>query len=110
MAVVPLKQTAVITKPGGVNEWGNQTPSESYPLKCRYDEGSRIIASRSGGVVTNETAISVAKVLFDKLQDIGYNDDISLINELGITMTRKPKEINIKRNHVGRPILTEVFI
>lgn len=110
MAIIPLKQTVTISRGGGVDDWGNPSEPETFDLDCRIDEGSRIVASKTGGLNSAETAVAEAKILFDKLADIQYTDSISFTNELGITITRKPKEINVKRMINGKPILTELII
>ncbi|MDP1503162.1 hypothetical protein [Bacillus velezensis] len=48
--------------------------------------------------------------MVDKLADIRYTDTLSFTNELGETIERKPKEINVKRQVSGKPILTEVIV
>ncbi|TWJ96521.1 hypothetical protein CHCC20487_0851 [Bacillus licheniformis] len=48
--------------------------------------------------------------MIDKLADIRYSDTILFTNELGETIARKPKEINVRRHVSGKPILTEVIV
>lgn len=110
MPLVPMKQTVLISRGGdGVDEWGNPLPPSTFTLACSVNEGSQIVQQMSGGLNTSETAIARAKILFDKLADIRYTDEVSFTNELGETITRKPKEINVKRMN-GKPLLTEVFV
>ncbi|MCR9040860.1 MULTISPECIES: hypothetical protein [Bacillus] len=54
--------------------------------------------------------MATARILVDKLADIRYTDTLAFTNELGETIVRKPKEINVKRHVSGKPILTEVVV
>lgn len=110
MPIVPMKQTVIRKRGGGLDDWGNPlSPSESV-LKCRVDEGSTLTRYMSAGTSSSETIVANARLLFDKLADIRYDDILVFTNELGNTIERKPKEINVKRNNVGKPIMTEVFV
>ena len=112
MAIVPLKQTVTIKRgtEGEYDEWGYEIPEQTFTLKCRIDEGSALTKYMSGGTSSGGTVTSNARFLFDKLADIRYTDEMTYVNELGITTSRKPKEINVKRNVAGKPTLTEVFV
>lgn len=110
MAIVPMRNEVSIARAGGVDDWGNPKPSESFTLMCRVDEGSKITVSKTGGLNNAETAVAEAKILFDRLADIRYSDSITFKNELGVKITRKPMSINVKRMINGKPILTEVFV
>jgi hypothetical protein len=110
MALVPMNQTVTISRGGdGVDDWGNPLAPTTFTVACSVNEGSEVVQQLSGGLNSSETAIARAKILFDKLADIRYTDEISFTNELGETITRKPKEINVKRMN-GKPLITEVFI
>ncbi|WP_404351672.1 hypothetical protein LG311_10270 [Sutcliffiella horikoshii] len=117
MPIVPMKQTITVTRAltdyvdgsPRLDEWGNPIPDDIFTLKCRVDEGTRLSESRSSGLNRDgETAVSTVRILFDKLADIQYTDLLSFENELGEKITGKPKEINVRRNVGGKPILTEV--
>jgi hypothetical protein len=115
MAVLPMKQTVTIIRSGDhvddwLDEWGNPQESESFELKCRVEEGSQLTSYRSVGVTNSEIIVASARILFDKLADIRQTDTIVFTNELGITIERNPKEINVKRGPSGKPIMTEVIV
>jgi len=110
MAVVPLKQTITVRRSGGVDEWGRPLPTQTFTLKCRIDEGSQLTVQHSEGIVQSGTVVAEAKILIDKLADIRYTDEISFTDELGITVTRNPKQIDVKRGLNGKPMLTVVYI
>lgn len=111
MAIIPLKNVVTVNRSsGGVDDWGNPIESDPFDLKCRIEEGSSVTVSRSGGLNSSETVVAEAKILFDKLTDIRYTDEIIFTNELGLTIKRKPISINVKRNLAGKPVLTEVYI
>jgi hypothetical protein len=110
MPIVPMKQTVIRKRGGGLDDWGNPLPAISTTLKCRVDEGSTLTRYMSAGTSSSETVVANARILFDKLADITYDDLIVFTNELGTTIERKPKEINVKRDGSTKPIMTEVFI
>ena len=110
MALIPLKQTVLVMRSGGLDDWGNPLPGETITYKARVDEGSTVVQQRNGSTIRNEEAKAVARLIFDKLAPIGYSDTLSFTNELGETIEKKPKEINVKRLVSGKPILTEVFL
>ncbi|MEC1023572.1 hypothetical protein [Bacillus paralicheniformis] len=112
MAIVPMRQIVTIQRDGTgeLDRWGNPVNTQPITLKCRVDEGSQITSSRSSGVIKSEEDVATARILIDKLADIRYTDTVSFTNELGETIKRKPKEINVKRHISGKPILTEVIV
>jgi hypothetical protein len=110
MPIVPMKQTVIRKRGGGLDDWGNPIAPVESVLKCRVDEGSTLTRYMSAGTSSSETVVANARLLFDKLADIRYDDLLAYTNELGTTIERKPKEINVKRNGSGKPILTEVFV
>jgi hypothetical protein len=110
MAILPMKQTVIIQRGDTLDEWGNVTPSETIPMKCRVDEGSTLQVYRSAGTKISETVVASARMLFDKLADIRETDTIVFTNELGLTIKKNPIEINVKRGANGKPILTEVVV
>ncbi|UTR05146.1 hypothetical protein MM326_13620 [Alkalihalobacillus sp. LMS6] len=110
MAIVPLRNEVTINRAGGVDDWGNPRPAETFTLSCRVDEGSKLTVSKTGGLNNAETTVAEAKILFDKLADIRYSDSVTFKNELGVEITRKPMSINVKRMINGKPISTEVLV
>jgi hypothetical protein len=110
MAILPMKQTVTIKRGGALDDWGNAVPGETLTLKCRVEEGSRLASYHSVGLSSNEIVVAQARILFDKLADIRETDTLVFTNELGITIEKTPKEINVKRGVSGKPILTEVII
>lgn len=106
-----MKQTITVKSASGTDEWGYPIEGTTRTLKCRIDEGTIAVKSKTGGLSRDgEVVVAEARIMLDKLVEIAYTDDISFTNELGTTITRKPKEINVKRNIAGKPILTEVIV
>ena len=105
MAIVPLKQTAIIHKPGGKDDWGRDLPGETIVLKCRADERTEVVKNQLG-----EEVVSSVQLMFDKLPDISYDDTIEFTNELGVTVKRKPVNIEPIRAINGKPMLTAVYL
>jgi hypothetical protein len=105
-----MKQTVTIKRGGALDDWGNEVPGEEITLKCRVEEGSRLTSYRSVGMSSSEIIVATARILFDKLADIKETDTIVFTNELGITIEKTPKEINVKRGATGKPLLTEVIV
>jgi hypothetical protein len=110
MAILPMKQTVTIQRGSTLDDWGNEIPEQSFTLNCRVDEGSSVVVYRSAGTKISETIVATARIFFDKLADIQETDTILFTNELGVTLERQPKEINVKRGVGGKPLLTEVVI
>lgn len=105
MALIPLKQTATVTKPGTMDNWGNGTPGEIITMKCRADETVKVIVNSLGKEV-----VSSVSLLFDKLPNITYDDVINYTNELGVAVERTPELIAPIRMINGKPALTEVHL
>jgi hypothetical protein len=106
-----MKQEITVKSGGGTDEWGYPIETVTRTLKCRIDEGTIAVKSKTGGLSREgEVVVAEARIMLDKLVEIAYTDEISFTNELGTTITRKPKEINVKRNIAGKPILTEVIV
>lgn len=110
MPIIPMQQTITVKRGGALDDWGNATPGVTSTLKCRVDEGSSVVNSRSQRYVNDSTEVSTARILLDGLADIKYTDIITFTNELGETIEKSPKEINVKRHVSGRPMLTEVLV
>jgi hypothetical protein len=111
MAYVSMRQTITIKRASDtLDDWGNPVPGETFNFNCRIDEGWALHSYRSSGNSDNEVVVSTARILLDKLADIKETDIISFTNELGVTIERSPKQIIVKRNVSGNPIMTEVII
>ncbi|MEK4789517.1 hypothetical protein KLEB271_gp10 [Bacillus phage vB_BauS_KLEB27-1] len=112
MAIFPMRQTITVKRLSAERDvWGNPiNEAEEFTLKCRIDEGSTAVKSRNNGVTKSEETVASARILLERLADIRYTDIISYTNELGETMEKRPKEINVKRHIGGKAILTEVLL
>ena len=105
MAIIPLKQSVTITKPGADSGWGHAEPGVEVALKARVVEETRTVTNQFGNEV-----VSSMSAIFDKLPDISYDDTLTYTNELGVTISRKPLSIAPRRGIAGKAILTEVFV
>lgn len=105
MAIVPLKQTVTITKNGGLDGWGKPVAGAEITLKARVTESTHVVTNQAG-----EEAVASLRVTLDKLADISYDDTLTYTNENGVTVSRRPLSIEIKRGISGKPILTEVSV
>jgi hypothetical protein len=110
MALVPMKQSITVKKPGSVDEWGNPISGSITTYKCRVDEGSELVVKHSGGQTSSETVVAEARIMIDGLADVDYADTVEFTNELNHTISRSPKQIDVKRNIGGDPILTVIHI
>jgi hypothetical protein len=122
MALIPLKNIVTITPAsGGTDEWDRPIPGTPYQLRCRIQEGTKLVrsASGAGGVhgVTAQEIVSVAQIYFDKIpvdpatgQVLGLTDTITFTDETGTVRTYTPISIEIKRGLNGKPILTVVNV
>jgi hypothetical protein len=105
MALVPLKQTVIVTKAAGSNGWGRPSAGGTVTYKVRAVEETRIVKNQAG-----KEALTTARIIFDKLPDLSYDDAITYTNELGVTIERSPMKIEVKRGLNGKPLITEVFV
>lgn len=116
MAVIPLKQTAIIRNLISDNNdgWDASVYGEPFTLKCRATETLKTIESSSvsDGLkkTVDESAVATLVLLFDKLPNINYDSEITFTNELGVTIKRKPTLIQPIRMISGKPTLTEVHL
>jgi hypothetical protein len=104
MALIPLKQTITVTPPGSDDPWDPQ-PSVPYTLKCRVQEGTKLVRNSNG-----QEVISVAQIYLDKLAEITLSDRISYTDENGNVREFIPLAIEVKRNLGGKPILTVINV
>lgn len=110
MSWVPLKQTVVIHRSPGEDDYGRPLPPKETKLKCRVDEGTFLVEYRASGNISSREVVAKARIIFDKLADVKYTDQIEYTNELNETIKRPPQKIEVKRHLNGKPIMTEVFI
>lgn len=116
MAIIPLKQTAIIRNLISDNNdgWDASEYGEPFTLKCRATETLKTIESSSVTEGLKKTVDEKAKatlvLLFDKLPNINYDSEITFTNELGVTIRRKPTLIQPIRMISGKPTLTEVHL
>lgn len=105
MAIIPLKQTVTVTKPGKDDGWGGKEPGAVVTYKARVSEETNVVTNQYG-----EEATTSLRIILDKLPDVSYDDVITYRNELGVKVERKPVSIEVKRGINGKPLLTEVFV
>lgn len=107
MAIIPLKQTVTVRKLVKVDDdgWDEETWSEPITHKVRATEKVEIVMNALG-----EEKTASVKLLFDKLPDIAYTDEITYENELGVKITRTPLSIKPIRMVNGKSTLTAVHL
>jgi hypothetical protein len=116
MALIPLKQTVRVVRPGVPDKWGNPTAPIEFTLPCRIVEGTkltrRISSVGTGGTmsVNAEEVVSTAQIYLDKLADIRLTDEIYYTDENGNTRLYKPLSIEVKRGLNGKALLTVVNV
>lgn len=94
---------------GELNIWGKPETMEITELKCRAEEGSHTTTDRQSQV-QGATVVVDLKLVLDKLADIAYTDELEYVNEAGTVYKGKPRNITIKRDFTGKPLLTWVFV
>lgn len=100
-----MRQTVTVTKAGASDGWGQPKPGESVEYKARVTDEVKVVKNNLG-----KEAVSSMTILIDKLPDISYDDTITFVNELGVTIKRKPIAIQPKRMLSGRAVITEVNV
>lgn len=103
---VPLRQTVIITKLIGTDpDYGDPIYGLPTPVKCRFQEGCRLVRNQRG-----EEVVSVGTFFFDRLVDIGLSDRLTYTNELGVETSYTPISVSVRRWINGKPVLTEVDV
>lgn len=115
MAVIPLKQTVTVKRPGETDRWGNEiSPPEEFTLKCRVEDGAKLTrrtSQQTGATqVASEEIVSSARIYFDKFADIRLTDELLYTDESGNSITYLPININRVRGLNGKAVLTEVEV
>jgi hypothetical protein len=116
MALIPLKQTVRIKRPGTVDKWGNPIAPTEFTLPCRIVEGTKLTrrttsSASSGTISVNaEEVVSTAQIFFDKLADIQLTDEIYYTDDNGKTRLYKPISIEVKRGLNGKALFTVVNV
>ena len=88
-----------------LDDWDEEVYGEAIEYKVRATEKVEIVTNQLGDEVT-----ASVKLLFDKLPDISYNDQITFVNELGVKIERKPLSIKPIRMVNGKATLTAVWL
>ena len=106
MPLIPLKQTVIHTPMSGVDpDWGTPIPGAPVAVKCRFQEGVKLVRNAQGDEVA-----SVGTFLFDRLYSVDLADSFAYTDENNRTTTYTPIAISVKRALNGKPILTEVSV
>lgn len=103
MSLIPLKDTVIITKSGGINEYGESLPSVSNEYSCRINEGTKLTRNQKGAEVVTNT-----QILLGGAVAVSYDDDVTWTDATGVTLTRKPIAIRIIKDISSKPLFTEV--
>jgi hypothetical protein len=116
MALIPMKQTVTIIPAGVEDDWGEVTPGTPYTLKCRIEEGAKMVRSMhnssAGGIhgVSAQEVVSTARVFLDKFVDVKPSDTIEYTDEAGNTRSYTPLDISRKYGLNGKCLLTVVSV
>lgn len=105
MALIPLKDSAVLTSPAGVDEWGYPIPGVPTPYKCRIDEGTKLTRDQNG-----EEVVSNTQILFDKVVAVSYEYDVTWTDAAGVERTKKPIRIGTIKDIASKVLFTEVEV
>lgn len=105
MPIIPMRQEITVIKPGGRDKWNQPMPGVEYTYRAHVMETVDTVANQYG-----EEVVTTLRIYIDKLPDISYDDAIRYVNELGVTVERKPVRIEPKRMVGGKPLLTVVYV
>lgn len=103
MALIPLKDTVTITKPGAIDEFGDSTPGQSFTYACRIEEGTKRTLDKQGSEV-----ISATQILIEGAVDVGYDDIVTWTDSVGNQWSKKPLRIFVVKDFSSKPLFTEV--
>lgn len=114
MAIIPLKQKVTIVRAQELDDYGGAIDPIRIPLKCRFQEGSKMVKRFSSGTGANQTmseeVVASAKIIFDKYTNVLYTDTIEYVDDMARTVIYSPLKIEILRNFGGKAILTVVYV
>lgn len=102
---IPTHQTVLIHKPGESDSWGNVETLPPITLKCRAEEKVQLVTNQLGHEI-----VSSVELLFRRLPDIKYNDQVEYTNEIGHTIKREPQLIAPARGLSSKPEYTSVYL
>lgn len=111
MSLIPLKQTITITPATSeMDRFNRPVMGTPFSLKCRIEEKTKLVKTRSQGYVENSEAVSTAQIYLNRLVKISPDDVLTYTDELGETRTYRPLSTEIKRGLNGKAIFTVVNV
>lgn len=114
MAIIPLKQDVTLIRSQGTDDYGRPLNPIRIPMKCRFQEESKLVKRFSSGTGANQTlseeVVASAKIIFDKYTDVLYTDTFEYIDDMKRIVTYSPLKIEVMRNFGGKAILTVVYV
>lgn len=105
MALIPLKQRAIVIRYGEENRWGEREIIERKEYKVRADDSVKEVTNKAGKEV-----VSTAQLWFDKYPPLSYDDVFVYRDEHGNGFERTPHLIDPIRMINGKPTLTIVYL
>lgn len=105
MALIPMKDTVIITLPGDTDAWGNVTPGESKTYKCRIDERTKVVKDQHGREVVSNT-----QIMIDKQAEINYDYTVSYVDLTGKNVEKTPISIEVIKDISSKPLFTVVNV
>lgn len=96
------------------DEWDRPVTGEPFTLKCRFQQGTKLVRSASGtsGVhgVTAQEVVSVGAFIFYKNPNLSYDDKLTYIDDHGNQLEYRPLNISIKPWLNGKSLITVVDV
>lgn len=105
MALIPLKDTVIITEAGVIDAWGNVTPGASIEYKCRINEGTRLVRDQNGQEVVSNT-----EIMLEGAKAVNYDNDVTWTDASGVQRTRKPIAISTIKDIASKVLFTVVSV
>lgn len=113
MPIIPMKNEVTIT-PITVDEWNRKTEGAPFTLRCRIQEGTKLVRKTTRGNNVNEVLaqelVSKARIIFHKLVNVKEDDIIEFTDELGRSYRYRAITVQVKRDIGGKPLLTVVDV
>jgi len=116
MAIIPMKQTAVILKNDQASSdgWGGKNTTGSFSIKCRFVERSQLYKTTAGLKDIRDSkgkeVVFKGTFTFNKSVDLNLHDKIEFTNEVGVSHVYTPITIDVIRNLSGKVIATLVEV
>lgn len=102
--MIPTKDTVIVTKVGGLDDWGRPTGTSSVQYSGRVDYQTEIVKMENG-----EDAVSKATILIKGVALITTTDTVTWTDAFG-THSAKPLSVSPLKDLSSKVLFTKVVV